>query len=309
MAMRYAFEHPERVSALVLYASGARNVSAPDYDLQIDRATVRSGPTALRRALGRPRRRPPVSDPRTEQGRRPRVSGMVCRVATAELQPRQVSRNRDVGPRRRRPRHPERDQRPDAGATPHRRHVLPVANGRYLADHIPGAQFVELDGNDHLPFVGDSDAIADAIEAFVAGRITRRRRATHVVPVSLRQHGVTRREFEVLDLVASGATNQAIADDLHISVRTVESHISSLFTKLGSDNRAALDCNRHHEPEHVIKSRRVPHRGHNAKGCRPGSCSCHSASVRSRPATEHAARTQSSGTRLQSAAAPSAPST
>jgi DNA-binding CsgD family transcriptional regulator/pimeloyl-ACP methyl ester carboxylesterase len=61
-----------------------------------------------------------------------------------------------------------------------------------------------------------------------------------VVPVGLRQHGVTRREFEVLDLVASGATNAEIAETLHISVRTVESHISSMFAKLGSANRASL---------------------------------------------------------------------
>jgi DNA-binding NarL/FixJ family response regulator len=116
----------------------------------------------------------------------------------------------------------------------------PLANGHYIAERIPGAQFVELDGNDHLPMVGDTDAIADAIEALLVGRISRRRRASHVVPVGLREAGVTRRELEVLDLVGSGATNTAIAEELHISVRTVASHISSLFTKLGSDNRAGF---------------------------------------------------------------------
>ena len=116
----------------------------------------------------------------------------------------------------------------------------PIANGRYLADNIPGAQFIEFAGDDHLPFVGNSDDITDAIESFVTGRITRRRRAAHVVPIGLRGQGVTRREFEVLDLVASGATNAEIADDLHISVRTVESHVSSLLAKLGSESRAGL---------------------------------------------------------------------
>jgi DNA-binding CsgD family transcriptional regulator len=116
----------------------------------------------------------------------------------------------------------------------------PIANGRYLAANIPNAQLVELDGDDHLMWAGDTDVITDAIEAFVSGRITRRRRSAHVVPLMLRDHGVTRREFEVLDLVASGATNGEIANALHISVRTVESHISSLFTKLESDNRAGL---------------------------------------------------------------------
>ena len=74
----------------------------------------------------------------------------------------------------------------------------------------------------------------------MTGRITRRRRAAHVVPIRLRRNGVTRREFEVLDLVASGATNAEIAEELHISIRTVESHISALLAKLQSSSRAGL---------------------------------------------------------------------
>ena len=44
-----------------------------------------------------------------------------------------------------------------------------VDEGRYIASHIPGATFVELPGVDHLPYVGDQDAILDEIEAFVTG--------------------------------------------------------------------------------------------------------------------------------------------
>ena len=44
---------------------------------------------------------------------------------------------------------------------------LTVEQGRYVAEHIPGATFVELPGNDHLPFVGDQDAMLDAIEPFL----------------------------------------------------------------------------------------------------------------------------------------------
>jgi pimeloyl-ACP methyl ester carboxylesterase len=46
---------------------------------------------------------------------------------------------------------------------------LLVEEGRYLASRIPGARFVELPGDDHLPFAGDQDAVLDAIEAFLAG--------------------------------------------------------------------------------------------------------------------------------------------
>lgn len=44
---------------------------------------------------------------------------------------------------------------------------LKVEEGRYLASHIPGARFVELPGDDHLPFVGDQDAMMAEIERFL----------------------------------------------------------------------------------------------------------------------------------------------
>jgi serine/threonine protein kinase/DNA-binding winged helix-turn-helix (wHTH) protein/pimeloyl-ACP methyl ester carboxylesterase len=46
---------------------------------------------------------------------------------------------------------------------------LKVEEGRYLAENIPGAKFVELPGVDHLPFVGDQEAILDEIEEFLTG--------------------------------------------------------------------------------------------------------------------------------------------
>ena len=53
----------------------------------------------------------------------------------------------------------------------HRREdqCLKVEEGRFVADRIPGAKFVELPGNDHLPFVGDQDAILDEVEEFLTG--------------------------------------------------------------------------------------------------------------------------------------------
>ncbi len=45
----------------------------------------------------------------------------------------------------------------------------PVESGRYLADHIEGATLVELPGRDALPWVGETDAVLEAIERFLTG--------------------------------------------------------------------------------------------------------------------------------------------
>ena len=50
--------------------------------------------------------------------------------------------------------------------------MVDIAEGRYLAEHIPGAQFVELPGSDHMPWFGDQDSVLDAMEAFLVGRRT-----------------------------------------------------------------------------------------------------------------------------------------
>ena len=52
-------------------------------------------------------------------------------------------------------------------------------------------------------------------------------------------HGLTRREIEVLCLIARGKANRAIANELHLSERTVHRHVSNIFTKFGVDSRAA----------------------------------------------------------------------
>jgi pimeloyl-ACP methyl ester carboxylesterase len=44
-----------------------------------------------------------------------------------------------------------------------------VDEGRYIARRIPGARYVELAGDDHFPWLGDSDAILDAVQEFLTG--------------------------------------------------------------------------------------------------------------------------------------------
>jgi DNA-binding NarL/FixJ family response regulator len=65
---------------------------------------------------------------------------------------------------------------------------------------------------------------------------------------------LTDREREILVLIAEGRSNQAIADSLHLAVRSVEKHISSIFTKLdlapaASDHRRVLAVLRYLEAD------------------------------------------------------------
>jgi class 3 adenylate cyclase len=47
--------------------------------------------------------------------------------------------------------------------------VVPVQGGRYLADHIPGARYLEVDGTDHAPWLADPDRFTIEIEEFLTG--------------------------------------------------------------------------------------------------------------------------------------------
>ena len=54
------------------------------------------------------------------------------------------------------------------------------------------------------------------------------------------QMSLSAREMEIIELVADGLTNQEIAQKLTISKRTVDNHVSNMFTKTVSKNRVAL---------------------------------------------------------------------
>lgn len=79
--------------------------------------------------------------------------------------------------------------------------------------------------------------------------------------------GVTRRELEVLRLVAAGRSNKDIAAKLHLSPRTVAHHIDSIFTKLGVSSRAAATAFAY---EHGLVGAAAPTPGRTARPRPPG---------------------------------------
>ncbi len=132
----------------------------------------------------------------------------------------------------------------------HRRDIpwRPVRVASALASRMPDARLVVLDGEWTAPYLGDTEAAATAIDEFLSpvardtvrapqGKATAEKEAG-IGPRRARADGLTEREVEVLRLVAGGGTNNEIADELVLSVRTVERHIGNIYAKIGARGRA-----------------------------------------------------------------------
>lgn len=74
-------------------------------------------------------------------------------------------------------------------------------------------------------------------EVYVPAGIDPDRRPAADAGPDLRRDGITKRQLEVLGLLAAGYSNRKIADTLYISEHTVKAHISALFKTLGAGNR------------------------------------------------------------------------
>ncbi len=110
--------------------------------------------------------------------------------------------------------------------------VVPFEEGRLVAATIPGARFVPIEGRNHILLHDEPGwrRFVAELRSFVGGSDHREE------PIAA---PATRRELEVLALVAEGLDNEAIAARLFLSVRTVERHLSNLYRKLGVSGRSA----------------------------------------------------------------------
>ena len=168
MSLLFAATYPERTTALITFGSFAKLLPAPQYLWEmhegVEELRGRPGLHALENHWGEGEAlamfMPSLgSGECTEDARH--VRARVC-------EPDDGPRAGPVQLRGRRHADLTGDRRADACAAPHRR-CVPVELGRYVADHVPGARFVELAGNDHMPWVGDSDAVLDEVEQFLTG--------------------------------------------------------------------------------------------------------------------------------------------
>ena len=169
VAISYAALHPDRVSALVLIATYAHYVREDDYTCGLTRDELERYDADIREQWG--------------TGMTLGLLGMLApSKAGDEAFLAWYARSQRLG------------SSPEEVAAAVRaafvrdvRHLLPTISvptlvvhrtgdryiradaGRYLAEQIPGAKYVELPGEDHLFFVGDTDAFVDEIQEFLTG--------------------------------------------------------------------------------------------------------------------------------------------
>jgi len=163
-----AAERPDRVGALIMYASIARTAWAPDYDWAMTIEDRRQWTERTVAAWGEtdgpvlPVLAPSMADD-------PALASWFARLQRLSASPSRAgvllngAAEMDVRDTLHRVRVPTLVMHRSEDVAWDPRH------SRYLAERIPGARYVELDGADSFPFVGDSASIIEEIEEFLTG--------------------------------------------------------------------------------------------------------------------------------------------
>jgi class 3 adenylate cyclase len=162
----FAATHPDRVESLILYATFARSVWAPDYQWAW-RTEEREA--AMKQAVeiwGEGQVAAAIAPSRADDTEFMDWAGRIERLAASPATIRQILDVigqfdvRHVLPTIRVP-----------TLVMHRRddNFINVEHSRYIAQQIPNARYVELQGDEHLFSVGDTDALVGEVEEFLTG--------------------------------------------------------------------------------------------------------------------------------------------
>ena len=111
----------------------------------------------------------------------------------------------------------------------------PFAHSRHLASHIRGARLVALESVNHI-MLEDEPAWGVFVREISAFLAPDRTAGPAVEDLS---DTLSPRELHILRLAAEGRDNDTIADQLVLSVRTVERHLQNAYAKLGLQGRSA----------------------------------------------------------------------
>jgi class 3 adenylate cyclase len=166
MAIMFAATHPDRVSALVLYATFARATWAPGYEFAWPAHVRTEHMNELVDHWGEGRVVVGVAPSEASDPGFVEWAGRLERLAASPSTIRRIMDLigefdvRDVLPSIRVP-----------TLVMHRRDdsFIKIEHSRYLAEHIPGARYVELEGSDNMFSLGDSEALLGEIEEHLTG--------------------------------------------------------------------------------------------------------------------------------------------
>jgi DNA-binding NarL/FixJ family response regulator len=116
--------------------------------------------------------------------------------------------------------------------------VLVVTTYDSDADTLPA---IEAGATGYLLKDAPPEELAEAVRTAAAGRTTLAPAVADRLLRRMRTPGtaLSRRETEVLGLVAEGMSNLRISERLHLSQATVKSHLVHIYAKLGVDSRTA----------------------------------------------------------------------
>jgi pimeloyl-ACP methyl ester carboxylesterase len=229
LSLLFSHRYPERVSSLILYGSWARRIPGPGYPWGAD-------PESLERHLAEMDKAWATGEwwaesPLDDEWHRAWWARYLRMAASPSMAQNIMRMNCQID---------LRDLLPKIDVPTlilHRTqdNWIDVAHGRYLAAHIRGARYVELPEIDHRIWVGDVEAILSEIEIFLTGRKSRPKRR-----VAIGADALSRREREVAVLASRGETAAQIAQLLYVSERTVETHLASIYAKLGVGSKTDL---------------------------------------------------------------------
>jgi DNA-binding NarL/FixJ family response regulator len=123
--------------------------------------------------------------------------------------------------------------RPEVGVLLLSQHLEPAFAQQLLEDDQPGVGYLLKDR------VSDIDALLDAVRRVARGGVVLDPQLASTMVQRTRaaesMAALTERERGVLELIAEGLSNAAIAERLVVSQRTVETHVRQIFAKLGLD--------------------------------------------------------------------------
>jgi pimeloyl-ACP methyl ester carboxylesterase/DNA-binding CsgD family transcriptional regulator len=230
-AIRYAIRHPDRVSHLVLCGASARGRLKWDLlpeqhtETQLLQSIVRSGWGAATPVFRRVFASLLMPDATEQQ------SACLEQLMRISVAPQTAGRIRDTWAGEDVTALLAQVDLPALVAHARDDQAVPFSEGRLLAARLPDAQFLPLDSNNHS-LLGTEPAwriFVDRARAFLGSSAPRAAPST----------ALTDREREVLRLVAEGLSNAMIGDQLSLSTRTVERHISNIYVKLDVSGKAA----------------------------------------------------------------------